>query len=451
MEPAGEGDAVKVTQALGWYYPESLGGTEVYVDALAHRLRENDVEVTVVAPDPGGKAARAYRHHQIEVWRYPTAAVPNRREAQGRQAVRGAELFHRWLAQERPDIVHFHTFVTGLGLDEVAAARDAGARVVVTTHSSSLGFLCQRGTLMQWGEVACDGVRTRPDCTACELHHRGLPRPLARLLSRLPSAGSRLLADLPGALGGALGMGAHIDHNRQRQARLAELVDRFVVLTEFARGALAATGFPPEKLELNRLGMSQRDVERKAGPAAAPTQRPIRLGYLGRLDPIKGVEELVRAAATLPRELDFELELCGPPAGEAPIRRRLRELAGGDRRIRFADPIPAQQAPERLARYDLLCCPSRCAEGGPTVAIEAHAVGTPVLGTDLGGLAELIRDGIDGRLVPPADVPALRRALHETLEEPHSTLDRWRAALPPARTLDQVTTDYLHLYRQVLP
>ncbi len=442
---------MKVVQAVGWYYPESLGGTEIYVAALAERLRESGATVTVVAPDPGGRAERHYRHQQIDVWRYPTAARPNRAQAQGRQPANGAELLHRWFERERPDIVHFHTFVTGLGLDEIAAARDAGARIVVTTHSSSLGFLCQRGTLMHWGERPCDGVRSDGECSACELQHRGMPKWAARTFARLPAPASRLLGAIPGPLGSALAMRALIDHNRRRQERLAEWVDRFVVLTEFARGALAATGFPPDKLRLNRLGMSQRGVERKPGPQEEPTGRPVRLGYLGRLDPIKGVEELVLAATALPAELAFELELCGPPAEPAPVRQRLRQLAGGDPRIRLADPIPAQETPQRLAGYDLLCCPSRCAEGGPTVAIEAHAVGTPVLGSNLGGLAELIRDGLDGRLVPPANVAALSTALRETIEHPQTTIDRWRAALPPARTLDPVTADYLDLYHQVLP
>ena len=442
---------MKVVQAVGWYYPESLGGTEVYVAALARRLRESGVAVTIVAPEPGGEAVREYEHEGVEVFRYPTDAHPNRGQAQGRKPLAGAEALHRWFERQRPDLVHFHTFVTGLALDEVAAARDAGARIVVTTHSSSLGFLCQRGTLMRWGKSPCDGVRRNAECAACELHHRGLPKPAALALAALPVAASRLLGTLPGPAGSALGMRSLIAHNRQQQERLANLVDRFVVLTDFARTALAATGFPPDKLHLNRLGMSQREVHRKPSPEFAPTGSPVRLGYLGRLDPIKGVEELVRAAAALPTELAFELELCGPPAEPAPIRQRLLRLAGGDPRIRLADPIPANQAPRRLAGYDLLCCPSRCAEGGPTVAIEAHAVGTPVLGSALGGLAELIHDGVDGRLVPPGDVAALTTALRRVILDPRSTLDRWRAALPPARTFDLVTADYLDLYHQVLP
>ena len=67
----------------------------------------------------------------------------------------------------------------------------------------------------------------------------------------------------------------------------------------------------------------------------------------------------------------------------------------------FAPAVTAIEVPQILAGYDVLCCPAVCLEGGPTVAIEAHAVGTPVIGTRIGGLAELITDGVNGKLVRP--------------------------------------------------
>ena len=60
-----------------------------------------------------------------------------------------------------------------------------------------------------------------------------------------------------------------------------------------------------------------------------------------------------------------------------------------------------------LGEFETKDYPSLVAEGGPTVAIEAHAVGTPVIGTRIGGLAELVTDGVNGRLVAPGDVQPL--------------------------------------------
>ena len=92
--------------------------------------------------------------------------------------------------------------------------------------------------------------------------------------------------------------------------------------------------------------------------------------------------------------------------------RELRALVKGDPRVTFASPVTHNEVLKVLAGYDVLCCPSRCLEGGPTVAIEAHAVGTPVIGTQIGGLAELVSDGINGRLVVPCNWRELADVLH---------------------------------------
>ena len=182
---------MKIVQAVGWYFPDSLGGTEVYVAGLCRRLRDAGQDVLVAAPDPRYSEERTYEHDGIPVYRYPIPSAPTRDEAQGTARVRGAERFHRWLAEERPDVVHAHTFVTGLGLDELKAAKSVGARVVVTTHSASLGWICQRGTMMRWGERLCDGLCQPAKCAACALQARGISKPLAGALAAIPGSGPR--------------------------------------------------------------------------------------------------------------------------------------------------------------------------------------------------------------------------------------------------------------------
>src|SRR6185312_2162903 len=89
--------ALKIVQAAGWYYPDSVGGTEVYVSALTRQLRASGHDVVIAAPEPGLAAPRTYEHGGCQVFRYPIPASPSRDEAQGDVTVRGAECFHRWL------------------------------------------------------------------------------------------------------------------------------------------------------------------------------------------------------------------------------------------------------------------------------------------------------------------------------------------------------------------
>lgn len=439
---------MKIVQALGWYHPESLGGTEVYVAGLCARLRAAGQDVLVAAPDAGGTSERVYEHDGVLVYRYPVPAQPTREEAQGIVPTRGADRFHAWLARQRPDVVHVHTFVTGLGLHEIRAARAAGARVIVTTHSASLGWICQRGTMMRRGRALCDGVAVPAKCAECALEARGLAAPLAGGLSRIPVAPSRLLGRIPGRVGTVLGMPHLIVRNLAMQREMLETVDRFVLLTRWALEAAVANGAPREKLALNRLGLSQSKPETKPGPDKQPTRTPITVGYLGRFDPIKGVFDLARASASLSAEVPIRVEFRGPAVGHAEraVRADIERIAAGDPRIGIAGAVPPAEAPNVLAGYDILCCPSLTLEGGPTVAIEAHAVGTPVVGTRIGGLAELVRDGVNGRLIAPGDWRGLAACLREAALDPGGTIDRWRRALPPARTMDDIAQDYLALY-----
>src|SRR6185369_6393013 len=270
------------------------------------------------------------------------------------------------------------------------------------------------------------GVCRPAKCAACELSRRGLPRALARLVGSIPPAAGLRFRSLPGRLGTALAMSDLIARNQAAQHEMLATVDRFVVLTRWALEAVAANGAPPEKLALNRLGVSQTGYSAKRSPDRQPTRLPITVGYLGRLEPVKVVHDLVRAAASLPSETPIRIEIRAPQVtdGERAYLRELRVLAGADRRIAFSPPVTHGEVLELLAGYDVLCCPAVCLEGGPTVALEAHAVGTPVIGTRIGGLAELVGDGVSGRLVAPGDWQALADVLREMAGNPAVTIDR---------------------------
>lgn len=443
---------MKIVHILGWYFPESLGGTEVYVNGLCQRLQQAGHETLISAPKAGLQGERRYQHEGIPVYRYSIPAEPTRDEAQSRAPVRGTEPFHEWLRQQRADVYHFHTFLTGLGLPELRAAKETGAAVIGTTHYPSLGYICQRGDMLRWGERMCDGVCQVMKCAACDLHHRGLTKTAAWAVAAIPPAIGNRLNRLPGKIGGMLGMGALVDHNRRTQQQMLETVDRFVVLTSWARDAVIANGADPNKVVLNRLGHSHDGLTVKPSPQQQPTTRPIRVGFFGRFHVTKGVHDLARAVTSLPRDVAISVEFRGPSQGDANAQlvNELRQIVGDDPRVTFEDPVPSDQAPGVLAEYDVLACPSLWLEGGPTCAIEAQALGTPVIGTPMGGLAELVEDGVNGRLHAPRDWRGLAGILRDMAERPHATIDVWRGKLPKARTMDEICHDYVGLYRSVI-
>ena len=430
--------AMKIVQAVGWYHPDSVGGTEVYVAALAKELRAGGHEVLIAAPDAGLAAPHSYEHDGCEVFRYPIPASPSREEAQGDVAVRGAEHLHRWLAAARADVVHMHTFVTGLGLAEIRAARDAGSRVVVTTHASSLGYICQRGTLMWRGESLCDGIVDASRCAECVLQHRGASPMAGAALASIPAAVGHAAGALPGRLGTALGMTDLIVRNMTRQRAMLDAVDAFVVLTEHAAGIVRANGAPAGKVVVNRLGVSD-DADLAAVPARL-SHADVNVGYVGRFEDVKGVLDLAEAMRRVPADVRMRLDFRGPAqtAADRDTKAAIIAMLAADPRVTVGDGVEPANVASLLRSYDVLCCPSRCLEGGPTVGLEAMAVGVPVIAASVGGVAEVVEDGVNARLVPPGDVERLAAALVEVASDPSATICQWRTRLPAPRTMRDV-------------
>lgn len=176
-------------------------------------------------------------------------------------------------------------------------------------------------------------------------------------------------------------------------------------------------------------------VETMVTTVASVSARPVDAGpregvlYVGRLIRQKGVDDLLRAAATLGPQVPVEI------AGDGPERARLERLARAlsvpARFHGFVDPCTRDRLYQRAA---VVCVPSRrlangLSEGAPLVICEARAHGLPVVASAVGGIPELCVDDPGATLVPPADPPALAQALQRALASA-----RARSEAPRRRT-----------------
>jgi glycosyltransferase involved in cell wall biosynthesis len=382
------------------------------------------------------------------VFRYPVTSDPTRDEVHHRVAMRGSEHLIAWLAAQRPDVLHVHTIKTGLGLPELREARRLGIRVFATFHLPSLGYLCRTGELTEGGTHPCDGIVRPSKCAACSLTHVGLPRTASRLAGAIPTWIGSSLGALPGKVGTVLGMSARVVDYQRMQRELFTLLERGVALNETTYRMLSVDGAQESKLAINRLGVSQTAICRKPGADVRPTGRPVRFGFTGRLHPSKGLAQIVQAVRAIPREVEFRFDIRAPilDAEARAFAANLRRLAGDDPRVRFEPAVSSAEVPGVLTEIDALLSPSLWFENGPTIALEAMAVGTPVIATRVGNPVELIEDGVNGRLVAPGSVAELTAALLEAATHPESTIDVWRRELGPVRTMDDVARDYMTLY-----
>ena len=136
-------------------------------------------------------------------------------------------------------------------------------------------------------------------------------------------------------------------------------------------------------------------------------------------------------------------------AGPDPVYDYLAAQAQQDPRLTLRSAVSPHEVIGVMADYDLIAVPSRWLETGPLVALEAFAAGVPVLGANLGGIAELVRDGVDGVLVA-VDDPAAWAAAIERLVEDRRAIDAMRARVEPPRTMNAVADDMATLYAKVL-
>jgi glycosyltransferase involved in cell wall biosynthesis len=107
-----------------------------------------------------------------------------------------------------------------------------------------------------------------------------------------------------------------------------------------------------------------------------------------------------------------------------------------------------EQVDTFLTGIDALVVPSQLLETGPIVVLEAFAAGTPVIGSDLGGIKELIRHDSDGLLIPYDEVSAWTASMLR-LATDCALLDRLREGIGPVRTMSDVGRDMMDLYRKI--
>lgn len=170
-------------------------------------------------------------------------------------------------------------------------------------------------------------------------------------------------------------------------------------------------------------------------PSGTETPVPRQLLYVGHFQPVKGPDRLVESMPHLiakSKENSPTLVMVG----EGPLRRRLEKRAaalGIEGCIMFPGDVSHAQIPALMRQSALLCIPSR-SEGMPNVAVEALACGLPVVGTDVGELPFMIRNGRNGSIISNADAddPArLADCIHAAMT---SGWDRMQIAAESAAT-----------------
>jgi glycosyltransferase involved in cell wall biosynthesis len=299
---------------------------------------------------------------------------------------RGAEAIRDLVVRFKPDVAHLHIFYGQLSSSILPALRQLGVPTVMTVHDYRL--LCPVSTLYTPTLGICER------CAGGQQRHAVVHR--CNRGSTMASALSVLEATV-----------------RDLRFDYVEHIDHFLMVSRFCR----------EKHLQHRPVMASRSsvLQNFVTPAreiAAPDPQDRFALFAGRFAPEKGLDLLCDAFADLAAG-SGRLEL----AGDGPLDNALRSRFSGYQSIRFLGRLGSDELGSKMRRAWLSVAPSEWYENNPMSVLESMAQGTPVLGAAIGGIPELIEDGVSGWLFKSSDRASLRDRLQAALR-----IDRDRRA-----------------------
>jgi glycosyltransferase involved in cell wall biosynthesis len=307
-----------------------------------------------------------------------------------------SEDLRRFLLAARPDVVHFqHTLF--IGYDAIREVRRTlpGVPIVYTLHEF-LPVCHNKGQMVRTFDRSLCGEASPRRCAEC---FPGI-EPDQFLL-------------------------------RERFIRAAlDLVDLFVAPSETVRERFAEWGIPRERILLEDYG---RDL---APPAAAERPAPHdTLGIFGQVNPYKGFDVLLQAMRSLgPALPKLRVHGANLDLQERRFREEIAALLAATPGVADVGPYPPERAAEMMAAVDWVVVPSVWWENSPLVIQEAFAAGRPVICSDVGGMAEKVRDGVDGLHFRVGDPESLAATIRRAVTTP-GLWERLREGIPPVHSM----------------
>jgi phosphatidylinositol alpha 1,6-mannosyltransferase len=333
-------------------YPPDVNGAARFAERLGGGLARRGHDVHVLAPSPDGPAGRS-EHDRVTIHRVRSLRCPGQAAFRVSPPWQAAGTASQLIRELAPDVAHVQAhFSVGRGLALAATRMDVP--LVATNH-----FMPEN--LFAHAHVP---VRLRG----------GAARFAWQDLRRVYRRAQVLTAPTP---------------------RAVELLTR-------------ETGLPA-------LAISCGVEIGSYGHGPAVESRPATILFVGRLDPEKRVDELLHAAALLPTDHEWRLELIG----DGICRDELEAMActlGIAARVRFRGFVSDAELIAAYRACAVFCMPG-VAELQSLVTLEAMAAGKPVVAADAMALPHLVRPGHNGLLHPPGDVRALSAALAEILDD----------------------------------
>jgi len=449
---------MKILQVAHLFVPETSGGTEVHTHLLSKALQpRHHVAVYYRVFDNRAEEHALQRdsYDGLSVYRL----VNNFTWSQGPDFDHfdpGQESrFEEVLDAEQPDLVHFQHLGGGLSTSLPAVARRHGLPTVLTLHD--FWPMCHRSHLLSARGQLCPGPEGGLRCAQCWLD--GAVEQRISVPHRVREVGLRnALRMAPRFILDSLGLREYLPPVAYQTTRLMARdtymrqtllkCDVLLAPSRFLREQYIAWGVPAERIQYLQNGV---DPTKFAGlERTLPNGPTLRAVYVGSILRHKGLDVLIDAFNLL-SALPVELAIYGKLDSNEAVKHYSDALRSRNRnpRVSFKGPFPNQEIGRVLAGADVVIVPSILYENCPMAILEAFYAGRPVITSNVGGMAELVQDGVNGHTFRVGDAADLADKVRMVAENRDHLLALQGGIVPP-QTMGAVAARVEHIYERLV-
>jgi glycosyltransferase involved in cell wall biosynthesis len=196
---------------------------------------------------------------------------------------------------------------------------------------------------------------------------------------------------------------------------LRQKIDLVLAPTHYTFQRFLENGFRPDQIHLLPFGV---DMHHSLENIHHVPTHHTRFLFIGRLQPYKGAHLLIEAFNDLQSPREATLKIYGSPDGHEAYFRQLKTMMATNERVRFGGQIAPTELDRAFAEADYFVLPSIWHENSPLILLDALQSKTPVIASDIGGVTDLIKDGMNGLLFPMGDKRALQEVLQRAVDQP---------------------------------
>lgn len=428
---------MRIVIAVPHFPPHYTGGAELRAYRTASRLQNRGHEVRLIcieAIDTSNGTGLTFNddaydslpirrlHFNLSsapdpfLWRYDNRWI--------------GQHLQRYLANLAPDVFHL---ISGYLISGSALNAAIGLNIPTVVTLTDFWFLCPRINLLRSNGKLCKPPFDAVTCARClgeERRRYRIPGRIApTLMNKFWSWRRNRVAQL-----------------EERMSFLREMLDQtdaIISPSQFVRNLFVKAGISENQIMFSRQGRDFPHLNPES--LIKPPAEQLRIGYLGQITPGKGVHHLFEAVQKMPNAA-LTVKAYGDATRFPNYAHRLYRIAQDDERLTLAGVYKRTEISQVLRGLDVIVVPSVWYENSPNVILEAFAHLTPVVASDLGGMAELVQGEKNGLLFTPGDADDLARQLRRLIEDPH-LITTLRDGIPPVKSVAEEIDELEEIYQ----